>query len=345
MAVIESASTEVLLEREDALAQLHEAFAATAAGRGRFVLVGGEAGVGKTSLVRRFCEELPDGTAVFWGGCDPLMTPRPLGPFLEIAERARGAIDGVLDPWSAAHDVAAGLLELCDDRQTLVVVVEDAHWADEGTLDVLRLLGRRNAATRCLALVTYRDDQLGRAHPLRIALGDLATAASVERLSVRPLSRDGVARLAAGGDVDVDTVWRLTSGNPFYVAELLAHGAHEVPGSVPGRRAGAARAARPTGDRRRRGGGDRTTLARCGAPARSVRRGDRRRRRVHRERRSPHRRRRRRIPPRALARGRGGVDVPCAETCVAPLVAAGAHGLASCGRRPGTYRASRGGRS
>ena len=232
MAVIESASTEVLLEREDALAQLHEAFAATAAGRGRFVLVGGEAGVGKTSLVRRFCEELPDGTAVFWGGCDPLMTPRPLGPFLEIAERARGAIDGVLDPWSAAHDVAAGLLELCDDRQTLVVVVEDAHWADEGTLDVLRLLGRRNATTRCLALVTYRDDQLGRAHPLRIALGDLATAASVERLSVRPLSRDGVARLAGGGDVDVDTVWRLTSGNPFYVTELLAHGAHEVPGSV-----------------------------------------------------------------------------------------------------------------
>ena len=232
MAIIESASTEVLLEREAALAQLHEAFAATAAGRGRFVLVGGEAGVGKTSLVRRFCDELPGGTAVFRGGCDPLMTPRPLGPFLEIAEHARGAIDGVLDPWSGAHDVAAGLLELCDERQALVVVVEDAHWADEGTLDVLRLLGRRNATTMCLALVTYRDDQLGRAHPLRIALGDLATAASVERLAVRPLSRDGVAQLAGGSDVDVDTVWRLTSGNPFYVAEVLAHGTHEVPGSV-----------------------------------------------------------------------------------------------------------------
>ena len=232
MAIIESASTDVLLEREEALAQLHEAFAATATGRGRFVLVGGEAGVGKTSLVRRFCEELPGGTAIFWGGCDPLVTPRPLGPFLEIAEHARGAIDGVLDPWSAPHDVAAGLLELRDDRQALVVVVEDAHWADEGTLDVLRLLGRRNAETPCLALVTYRADQLGRAHPLRIALGDLATAASVERLEVRPLSRDGVARLAEGRDVDVDALWRLTSGNPFYVAELLAHGAHEIPGSV-----------------------------------------------------------------------------------------------------------------
>ncbi len=232
MAIIASASTDVLLEREEALAQLHDAFTATESGRGRFVLVGGEAGVGKTSLVRRFCDELPSGTAVFWGGCDPLMTPRPLGPFVEIAERARGGIDGVLDPWSAAHDVAVGLLELLGERQALVVVVEDAHWADEGTLDVLRLLGRRNATTRCLALVTYRDDELGRAHPLRIALGDLATAASVERLAVRPLSRDGVARLVEGGDVDVDTVWRLTSGNPFYVTELLAHGAHEIPGSV-----------------------------------------------------------------------------------------------------------------
>ena len=193
------------------------------------MLVGGEAGVGKTSLVRRFCEELAGGTAVFWGGWDALMTPRPLGPFLDIGEHARGGIDGVLDPWSAAHDVAAGLLELRDDRRALVIVVEDARWADEGTLDVLRLLGRRNAATPCLALVTYRDDELGRAHPLRIALGDLATAASVERLAVRPLSRDGVARLVEGGDVDVETVWRLTSGDPFYVTELLAHGARAIP--------------------------------------------------------------------------------------------------------------------
>ena len=345
MAVIESASTEVLLEREEALAQLHEAFAATAAGRGRFVLVGGEAGVGKTSLVRRFCEELPDGTAVFWGGCDPLMTPRPLGPFLEIAERARGAIDGVLDPWSAAHDVAAGLLELCDDRQALVVVVEDAHWADEGTLDVLRLLGRRNAATR----VSRRSSPTA-------TTSSAAPIPSASRSEIsRPRPRSSGSRsdpspaTASHGspgarDVDVDTVWRLTSGNPFYVAELLAHGAHEVPGSVRdvvlarlaqlGPQATvvveAAAIAPPSLDAA-------LLLAVCGeaidAVDECIASGV-----LHTG------RRRRRIPARALARGRGGVAVACPETCVAPLAAAGAHGLASCGRRPGTHRASRRGR-
>ena len=231
MAIAASASTDVLLEREEALAQLREAFTQAAAGRGRLVLVSGEAGGGKSTLVRRFCEVLPNGTTVVWGGCDPLTTPRPLGPFVEIAEHA-GVVAGVLDPWSAAHDVVAGLLELAHGRRPFVVVVEDAQWADEGTLDVLRLLGRRVAATACLVVVTYRDDQLARDHPLRIALGDLATTASVERLVVHPLSRDGVAHLADGSGAEADTVWRLTSGNPFYVTELLAHGASEIPGSV-----------------------------------------------------------------------------------------------------------------
>ena len=113
-----------------------------------------------------------------------------------------------------------------------MVVIEDAHWADEGTLDVVRLLGRRVAATACLVLVSYRDDELARDHPLRVALGDLSTAAAVDRLPVRPLSREGVERLADGLGADVETVWRLTSGNPFYVRELLAHGAAEIPATV-----------------------------------------------------------------------------------------------------------------
>ena len=98
MAIIESASTDVLLEREESLAHLRAARAHAAAGHGRLVLVGGEAGVGKTSLVRRFCDELPVGTTVLWGGCDPLATPRPLGPFLEMAERAGTADRGPRRP-------------------------------------------------------------------------------------------------------------------------------------------------------------------------------------------------------------------------------------------------------
>jgi predicted ATPase len=95
MAIVESAPTDLLLEREEPLAALHAALADAAAGRGRLVFVGGEAGVGQTSLIRRFCAELPAGTALFSGGCDALATPRPLGPFLEIAEAA--GIDGALD--------------------------------------------------------------------------------------------------------------------------------------------------------------------------------------------------------------------------------------------------------
>jgi len=129
MAIIESVSTDVLVEREEPLEALGAARAAAAAGHGRLVVVGGEAGAGKTSLVQRFAADLPAGTAVFWGACDPLATPRPLGPFLEIAESA--GIAGVLDTGSAPHAIAAAVLDLVQERET-VLVVEDAHWADEG---------------------------------------------------------------------------------------------------------------------------------------------------------------------------------------------------------------------
>ena len=229
MAIIESAVTDILIEREEPLEALRGALASAAAGHGRLVFVAGEAGVGKTSLVRRFCADLPAGTAAFWGGCDPLATPRPLGPFLEIADSA--GIDGSLEPWSATHNVASAVLQLVEERQT-VVAVEDAHWADEGSLDVVRLLARRLPATSSLVIVTYRDDELARDHPLRIALGDISTSAAVERLAVRPLTRDGVAELAGARGAELETVWRLTAGNPFYVTELVAHGAEEVPGTV-----------------------------------------------------------------------------------------------------------------
>jgi predicted ATPase len=125
-----------LLERESLLEALSSALASAHGGAGRLVLVAGEAGIGKTSLVRRLCDELPPRLPVLWGACDPIATPRPLGPFLEIAEAGPRI---VLRPDSPAHEVASALLEL--SREPLVVVVEDVHWADEATLDVVRLLG------------------------------------------------------------------------------------------------------------------------------------------------------------------------------------------------------------
>jgi DNA-binding CsgD family transcriptional regulator/tetratricopeptide (TPR) repeat protein len=217
----------VLLERDNELQRLHDAFDAAVAGNGRLILVGGEAGVGKTALVRRFCDELGARSTVLSGACDALATPTPLGPFVEIAESA--GIAGTLDSASAPHRLASDLLDLARGRP-YVVVVEDVHWADEGTLDIVRVLGRRIGESSCLLLLTYRDDELSRDHPLRLALGDLSTAAAVQRIAVRPLSRESVARLAAHRDTE--SVWRLTSGNPFYVTELLAQPGDETPSTV-----------------------------------------------------------------------------------------------------------------
>ncbi len=117
-------------------------------------------------------------------------------------------------------------------REPLVLVVEDVHWADEATLDVVRLVGRRISSTSGFVVLTYRDDELARNHPLRICLGDLATTGGIDRLHVEPLTVDGVRELAAGRDVDPVALFELTSGNPFYVTEVLAGGNGLVPETV-----------------------------------------------------------------------------------------------------------------
>ena len=227
-----------LLEREAVLAGLHERLDEARAGRGRLVLVAGEAGVGKSVAVRDFCEGAR-GARVLWGGCDALFTPRPLGPFLDIAEDAdelRAALEG------GPAEVVGALLRLIAPDRTTIVVLEDVHWADEATLDTLRLLARKVAQSPLLVVATYRDDELDRAHPLRVVVGELATRAEVERVSVPPLSREAVAELAGVGALDPAELHRLTSGNPFFVTEVLACGDDAIPASV--RDAVLARAAR-----------------------------------------------------------------------------------------------------
>jgi DNA-binding CsgD family transcriptional regulator len=113
-----------------------------------------------------------------------------------------------------------------------LVVFEDAHWADQATLDLLRFLGRRLRDKRVLLLVTYRDDELGRHHPLRVLLGDLTTSPAVHRRTLRPLSFKGVSELAKGSSVDPGNLYRQTEGNPFFVTEVLAAGTLGIPPTV-----------------------------------------------------------------------------------------------------------------
>jgi DNA-binding CsgD family transcriptional regulator/tetratricopeptide (TPR) repeat protein len=222
-----------LLERDQALSVLDELLVhVRTAGEGRLVLIGGEAGVGKTALVRRFCDAQLHPVRVLWGGCEDLFAPRALGPFVDLAHATGGELEELVDRGGQPHEVLSVLTREVAARSPTIVVLEDLHWADEATLDVLRLLGRRVTGVRALILGTYRDDPLDRFHPLRVVLGELATSSGIERLDVAPLSREAVAQLADPHAVDADELYRTTGGNAFFVSEALMAGTKGIPPTV-----------------------------------------------------------------------------------------------------------------
>jgi DNA-binding CsgD family transcriptional regulator len=229
-----------LLERDTPLLELRKAYTEAAAGNGRVVLISGEAGIGKTSLVEQFVQTDVKNWRQLWGACDDLFTPRPLGPLHDIAGQARGELLQLLQ---GEVDRAAIFAACLNELQTpTVLVVEDIHWADEATLDLLKFLGRRIQRTCSLLIATYRDDELGPRHPVRLLLGDLVMSSATRRLVLSPLSIDAVRHLAGSRAVDAATLHRLTDGNPFFITEVLAAEENEIPPTV--RDAVLARAAR-----------------------------------------------------------------------------------------------------
>ncbi len=231
-----------LLERERDLAALAALLTGVREeGRGAFVLLAGEAGIGKTELLRRFCDEQRSATRILWGACDALFTPRPLGPLIDVAASTGGQLEALVQSDPKPYEVAAALLDELGRSAPTVLVIEDLHWADEATLDVVRLLGRRVESAPALVIVSYRDE-LDRAHPLRVLTGELTTSGSVRRMNVDALSPEAVARLAEPKGIDADELYRTTGGNPFFVTEVLAAGDAEIPDTV--RDAVFARAAR-----------------------------------------------------------------------------------------------------
>ena len=158
----------LLLEREKTLEKMRAALSQARHGTGRTLLLSGEAGIGKTTLVDHFVQEQQVGSCrVLWGACESLFTPRTLGPLVDFATqldpsvlRAIGAAD------NATTIFAAFLADLSASSRPSLILFEDVHWADHATLDLIKFLGRRISRVPALLVMTYRDDELPVGHPL-----------------------------------------------------------------------------------------------------------------------------------------------------------------------------------
>ena len=219
-----------LLEREGALAALTAARDAAARGEGRAVVVVGEAGIGKTALVTKFVAALEPEARVLVGSCDDLSIPRPLGAIHDLVGTVSLGLEEALAADAAPHAIHRLLLaELALPPQPTVLVLEDVHWADEATLDVITLLARRIGGLPVLLVLTCRDGEAPPGHPVHAAISAARTNES-DFIELAPLSARAVASLSGEG---ADDVYAVTAGNPFYVTELLAsRTADELPRSV-----------------------------------------------------------------------------------------------------------------
>ncbi|MGK5684855.1 ATP-binding protein [Actinoplanes sp. URMC 104] len=222
----------VLLERSAELSALDALLTGCAAG-GRVAVVSGEAGAGKSTLAAAFAETAGPRAQMLWGACDPLLTPRALGPLHDIARRLGGRLrerigDG---PRGEVFDLFLEALDRPPQAARPVVVLEDLHWADEATLDMVAFLGRRLALCRALLLLTYREDEIGPDHRLRTVLAGLPPGL-VRRIGLPPLSPAAVAELARRAGRAAPDVHGVTGGNPLLVTEVLAAPAEGVPPTV-----------------------------------------------------------------------------------------------------------------
>ncbi|MEZ5498457.1 MAG: AAA family ATPase [Steroidobacteraceae bacterium] len=221
---------EELLERDTELARLADWLAQVHAGSGRNVLITGEAGLGKTSLIREFIHRA--GVPAHIGACDALFTPHPLAPWRDIARQRGGSMLAELALGAARDTLLNAILgDLERDGTVRILVVEDLHWADEASLDVFKFLARRIERTRCLLIGSYREDAVDARHPLNFVLGDLPSS-TTHRVRLAPLSVAAVAALAEGAGRSADTLHSITGGNPFYVTEVLAAPEGEIPASI-----------------------------------------------------------------------------------------------------------------
>jgi DNA-binding CsgD family transcriptional regulator/tetratricopeptide (TPR) repeat protein len=217
-----------LLERDGDADALGDAIDASRTA-GRVAVVLGEAGIGKTALVTAVCGAL-DTRRVLWGACDPLITPRPMGPLRDVAREAGRGMLAAMEGSGGREDVLAAALDELADAS--VLVVEDLHWADDATLDLVALLARRLVRSPGCLILTCRSDALSERGEVQRVLAALPRECTV-RIEPEPLSADAVALLARRADREAADLHAVSGGNPFFVTEALAAPAGGgVPASV-----------------------------------------------------------------------------------------------------------------
>jgi DNA-binding CsgD family transcriptional regulator/tetratricopeptide (TPR) repeat protein len=220
-----------LIERDTYLALLQQKFSGIAEGEGHCVFLSGEAGIGKTSVVRTFCHQVKNSCKIYHGTCDALFTPRPLAAFYDIVLQMGADIAKDNEDTDRTALFTGFLKQLEVEKSPVLIVIEDIHWADEATLDFIKFLARRITHVHCLVILTYRDFEVHSRHPLTNVLGQLPTH-SFTRLALEPLSIDAVTKLAEEKGYKGEDVYRITRGNPFYVKEILASYNSGIPDNI-----------------------------------------------------------------------------------------------------------------
>ncbi|HEX9494129.1 MAG TPA: AAA family ATPase [Candidatus Limnocylindria bacterium] len=232
----------VVIGRDREAAALDLLLGEAIGGRGRTVLVAGEAGLGKSALVRRFVDRVRErGARLLIGECTEIEARRPFGPIIdafvsgdlalppELAQGGPGALPVVEVERYRVHVAFADRLAEAAKERPAVVVIEDLHWADEATYELLPYLARKLRDDPVLLLATYRSDELHRLHPLNHVLAELGRGRLFEEVRLKKLTleetgdviRASLALTQAPSAEFRQALFDRTEGNPFFVEEIL----------------------------------------------------------------------------------------------------------------------------
>ncbi len=211
----------MFLERKHHLELLLDIAGKVERTRGQIILVNGEAGIGKTTYLTTARDQLENSMTVRWGACDPLTTPRILGPLHDMYSQFGTQVQQQLTETSPsfAQLSRSVVTELENDHKASLMIIEDAHWADNATLDLLKCLSRRISFLRTVLIISYRSDEA--TATLKSAIGDFPQSRT-HRITLPALSEQAVNQLASNSGTPFKNLYKVTAGNPFFVTEVLA---------------------------------------------------------------------------------------------------------------------------